>query len=213
MTLRIRLLVASLSVVVAGNAPAQTWAPASGPSMTAASPEAMIGFASSIALQGNELYVGRTGVVQGFPMPATGTGAVHVFTRNSTGTWVESGSFTGSDVKLNDGFGSSLTVDGSLVAVGAPAGDVGGAVYVFEKKGTGWVQVARLSAPDAKKDDDFGRVVTLKGGMLAIGAPSRDSTPGRHLRVEPECQGGLVGAGDRGQRQRAVGRHRHVDHL
>jgi hypothetical protein len=81
-------------------------------------------------------------------------------------------------LKLSDGFGSSLAVDGSLVAVGAPAGDVGGVVYVFEKKGTGWVQVGKLSAADAKKDDDFGRTVTLKGGMLAIGAPARDSSRG-----------------------------------
>ncbi len=134
--------------------------------------------------------MGRTGVVQGFPDAGDRYRCGARLHRNSAGTWVESGSFPGSDVKLNDGFGSSLAVDGSLVAVGAPTGDVGGVVYVFEKKGTGWVQVARLSAPDAKKDDDFGRVVTLKGGMLAIGAPSRDSTRGAIYVSNRNAKGG-----------------------
>ena len=190
MTVRTRILAALLLAVVAGNASAQTWASSSSPRETASAPEGMIGFASSIALQGNDLFVGRTGAAMGFPMPPTGTGAVHVFSRNSSGTWVESGWFAGSDVKLNDGFGSSLAVDGSVVAVGAPTGDVGGVVYVFEKKGTAWSQVARLVAPDAKKDDDFGRVVTLKGGMLAIGAPTRDSTRGAIYVSNRNSRGG-----------------------
>jgi choice-of-anchor B domain-containing protein len=190
MNVRIRLLSALLLAAIAGDASSQTWATTSTHRAIATSPEAMIGFASSIALQGNELYVGRTGAAQGFPMPPTSTGSVHVFTRNSAGTWVESLSFSGTDVKLNDGFGSSLAVDGSIVAVGAPASDVGGAVYVFEKKGTGWVQVAKLSAADGKKDDDFGRTVTLKGGMLAIGAPARDSSRGAIYVSSRNAKGG-----------------------
>ena len=53
-----------------------------------------------------------------------------------------------------------------------------------------WSQVARLVAPDAKKDDDFGRVVTLKGGMLAIGAPTRDSTRGAIYGSNRNSRGG-----------------------
>lgn len=172
MTFRVRLLAASLTVTLATPLAAQSWMSHS------PAPEAPIGFATSIALQGNNLYVGRTGVAAGFPMPASGNGSIHVFNRTSAGAWVESGSFSGADVTLNDGFGSALDVDGSQVAVGAPTGGVGGVVYVFEKLGTGWKQVAKLEAPDAKKADDFGRTVALHGGMLAIGAPSRDSTRG-----------------------------------
>ncbi len=178
MNVRVRLLVACLTVAAATRLPAQSWSPATTPVATAMEPGAMVGFASSMALQGNDLFVGRTAAVAGFPAPPTGTGMVHIFTRGSGGAWTESGSFTGSDLTLGDGFASSLGVDGTVAAVGAPNGGVGGVVYVFEKRGTGWTQVAKLSAPDAKKDDDFGRAVSLKGGLLAIGAPSRDSTRG-----------------------------------
>ena len=190
MTVRVRVLIACLTVALAAPLPAQSWVPAPSATVAVPAPEAMIGFATAIALQGNELFVGRTGAVQGFPMPPAGTGAVHVFNRDRAGAWVESSWFSASDVKLNDGFGSSLAVDGSVVVVGAPTGDVGGVVYVFEKMGTAWNQVARLVAPDAKKDDDFGRVVTLKGGMLAIGAPSRDSTRGAIYVSNRNAKGG-----------------------
>ena len=210
MNVRIRVLTAAPSRGCRGGRPAQTWASASSPRATASSPEAMIGFASSIALQGNDLYVGRTGAAQGFPMPPTTTGAVHVFTRNSAGTWVESVSFAGSDVKLNDGFGSSLAVDGSLVAVGAPTGDRWG--HHVREEGDGLGPGGEAVGGGRQEGDDFGRTVALKGGMLASGhqpvtrAAARSTCP-------PQCKGQLVGAGTRRQRQRAVGRHRHVDHL
>src|SRR5690606_13429844 len=54
------------------------------------SPPSMVGFGAAIAFAGQDVIVGRPGMVVGFPMPAGQTGAVHVFRRGPQG-WTEAG--------------------------------------------------------------------------------------------------------------------------
>jgi hypothetical protein len=65
---------------------------------------------------------------------------------------------------------------GGELFVGAPRADLlgrdEGAIYVFRREGeTQWVQVAKLTAPDAENDDRVGVSLAVDGGRMIIGAP------------------------------------------
>ncbi len=141
-----------------------------------ASPGA-IGFGGAAAIAGDEILVGRPGTLIGFPIPASHAGAVHVFRRSGNG-WRESGLLGPKDGRLGDGFGTALTVDGNLLAIGAPGAEAGGAVYVYERTGNAWTQRARLTGTGGAAADRFGAAVALKGTVLLVGAPGRDGERG-----------------------------------
>jgi hypothetical protein len=100
-----------------------------------------------------------------------------------------------SNTGANDQFGTvlALSADGSTLVVGAPfedsaatgvdgdqasnaAGD-SGAVYVFARTGTLWVQQAYLKASNTGGNDRFGSAVAVSadGASIAVGAPLEDS--------------------------------------
>jgi trimeric autotransporter adhesin len=91
--------------------------------------------------------------------------------------------------------GSSISLDGKWLAVGAPGhssdahginGDEGnldrplsGAVYIFEQDDGGWKQQAFIKAAQPDAEDLFGFAVALKGNILVVGAPEEDGdSPG-----------------------------------
>jgi len=100
-----------------------------------------------------------------------------------------------------DLFGTSVALsgDGNTLAVGAPGEDSAltgvragivseatsgngasnsGAVYVFARTGTTWLQQAYVKASNTGEGDNFGNSVALSGdgNMLAVGAPFEDGT-------------------------------------
>lgn len=77
---------------------------------------------------------------------------------------------------LQNGFGWSVAIDGDYAVVGAPVDngfDWGGegAVYVFRRVGTNWVQQAKLKASDASVVDQLGLSVAIDGDRIVAGAP------------------------------------------
>lgn len=73
-------------------------------------------------------------------------------------------------------FGSALSCDGDVVAVGAPWTSIGGnnyagAVHVYRRQGSTWSEEARLTLPGAEIHDNFGSGVALEGDVLVVGAP------------------------------------------
>ncbi len=140
------------------------------------------GFASSLAVSGDDLLVGRRGSAFS---PA---GAVHVYRRAGDGSWRESGTFTGEGTKSGEGFGTALAASGNLVAVSAPAHGEG-AVFVFERRGTGYAQVAKLVVPGTTPADGFGTSLALDGSTLLVGAPGRDSLTGTVYAFERDARG------------------------
>lgn len=96
----------------------------------------------------------------------------------------------------NDYFGQAVSVDGDLVAVGAPGEDSSvlttiedgdfspdtngradsGAVYVFAKTTDDtWSHQVYLKAPNASNNDRFGYSLALSGSRVVAGAPGEDS--------------------------------------
>jgi hypothetical protein len=102
--------------------------------------------------------------------------------------WVQEAKLLASDAGAGDGFGCSVAIDGDTVVVGALADDMGsnadqGSVYVFQKPGSGWVnmtQTAKLTASDGAAGEHFGQSVALNGDTVVVGAvdPTSDSDLG-----------------------------------
>jgi hypothetical protein len=140
-----------------------------------------IGFGSAVAIAGDEILVGRPGLVLGFPMPPSQTGAVHIYRRSGTGQWVQVSAITANGLAIEDGFGTALSVEGNLLAVGAPGtAEKRGAVYLFERDRSGrWVERTKLTAASAAPGDLLGRAVALRGGAILAGSPGHGENQGR----------------------------------
>jgi len=124
----------------------------------------------------------------------TSTGAVYVFVRNA-GTWTEQAFIKSSHPNKEDWFGSRLNIsgDGNTLAVGAQLENGGskgingnqtdlsaedsGALYLFTRSGTTWVQKAYVKASNAEAYDEFGSAMAMSkdGKILAVGARSEAS--------------------------------------
>ena len=144
-------------------------------------PAELIGFGGAAAVAGDQVLIGRPGLLTGFPSPPTAPGSVHVFGRGEGGRWVEAGMIVPGDRAVGDGFGMALAADGALLAVGAPeAASRAGAVYLFERDRSGrWVQRARLTPSSAAPGDRFGTSLALQDGVLLAGAPGDTTRSGR----------------------------------
>ncbi len=107
------------------------------------------------------------------------TGAAYIFSRNQGGAnnWGEVLKLLAFDAVTSDQFGTSVSVDGDVVIVGAVGVDEAspnaGAAYVFNRNQGGadnWGQVAKITASDADSGDRFGEAVSVAGGFAIVGA-------------------------------------------
>jgi len=132
-------------------------------------------FGASCAIDGTTAVIGAIeGADESQPFGLDG--AAYVFTRTAN-VWTQSQRLEASNGAVNDGFGASVALTGTRIAVGAPARNLGpaqraGAVYIFEQSGS-WAQVAYLTpdAADAVAAAEFGRSVALVGDLLVVGVP------------------------------------------
>jgi hypothetical protein len=92
-----------------------------------------------------------------------------------------------SDKAAGDDYGwsSSITDDGSRVAVGAFSRDINGStnvgqVYIYTRSGSAWIEEAILVASDKAAHDWFGYTVSISsdGSRVAVGAPEKNATDG-----------------------------------
>jgi FG-GAP repeat len=135
---------------------------------------------SSVAILDGEIFVGASGVTVD---SVVRQGAVYVFERDAGGTdnWGQTAKLTDASAGGSAFFGSSIAVQGDLLAVGAPYGPSAGQVTLFERDRGGpgqWGKVTALLdsavagggwAPEA-----FGSAVALDGDLLLVGASSAD---------------------------------------
>jgi hypothetical protein len=129
-------------------------------------------FGYAVSLSGDTALVGA-------PYDHVGTnrgqGSAYVFTRNG-GTWTFQQQLTAPGGAAGDAFGSSVSLSGDTVLVGAPRADVGanfhqGSAYVFTRTGSSWTfQQQQLTASDGAAYDGFGDAVSLSGDTALIGA-------------------------------------------
>ncbi len=106
-------------------------------------------------------------------------GSAYIFARNNGGTdnWGEVVKLSPADANE---FGSSVSIDGDFIVVGAREVGSGGspAAYVFERNNGGpdnWGQVKKLVASDVgPSDDKFGNSVSISGDIVIVGAHQTD---------------------------------------
>ncbi len=135
-----------------------------------------VGFGEEVSISGEVAVIGA-------PMDSGGAGAAYVFEKISVG-WSLRRKLTAFDAAVNDGFGSSVAIDGNFVVVGAGAdddrGNASGSAYIFQRNEGGtdnWGLVTKLTASDGAAGDFFGISVSISGYKAVIG--SRGSSGAR----------------------------------
>ena len=140
-------------------------------------------FGMEVAVDGDTIAVGAPG-------RDALTGAVYVFTRSGD-VWTEEAHLRASNADPDDHFGVALSLDGDTLVVGAYGENSGatgvngdqsintvndsGAVYVFRRINSDWVQEAYIKASNSSGGIRFGISVSVQGDRLAVGG-YRDSS-------------------------------------
>ncbi|REE01506.1 MBG domain-containing protein [Marinoscillum furvescens] len=97
------------------------------------------------------------------------SGAAHVYSKHTNGTWIHRTILTASDREASDYFGQSVAISGNTILVGCPRKSSNdGAVYVYEGSGSSWSQTQKLTPSVA--DSEFGDAVAIHGDQLVVGA-------------------------------------------
>ncbi len=131
-------------------------------------------FGSSVSISGDTAVIGAPSYDDG---ANTDSGAAYVFIRSGT-TWTEQQELRSSDLAPGDEFGSSVSISGDTVLVGARWDDdngfFSGSAYVFTRSGTVWTEQQKLTASTGVAGDWFGYSVSLSGDTAVVGALLHD---------------------------------------
>jgi hypothetical protein len=113
----------------------------------------------------------------------TDAGSAYIL-ENVAGVWTQIQKIVASDRQPSDMFGSSVSISGDYIFVGAFTEDedaagantlsAAGSAYVFHFNGTKWVQTQKLVAPDRDTDDSFGFSVSVSSNFAIISARNED---------------------------------------
>jgi hypothetical protein len=105
-----------------------------------------------------------------------GTGSAYVYRRVGN-VWQLETKLIPSDRRENDNFGYSVSVNGEVILVGAPADihsyEGPGAVYVYRHDGSRWIEEAKLTPRDAAAINSFGYAVSVMTRFAVVGDPAR----------------------------------------
>lgn len=105
----------------------------------------------------------------------TASGRVYVFRRQGA-AWDEEAVLSADGAPVGSSAVEDLAIQGTRIAVGRPengdAGQIAGAVFIYEFDGVSWSQTARLIASDAAPNDLFGRALALDGPRVFVGSAS-----------------------------------------
>ncbi len=132
-------------------------------------------FGTSVSISGDTAVIGAPSYDDG---SNTDSGAAYVYVRSGT-SWTEQQELRSSDLAASDNFGSSVSVSGDTVIVGAKwdddNGGNSGSAYVFLRSGEVWTEQQKLIASDGASSDWFGDSVSLSGDTAVVGALLHDA--------------------------------------
>ena len=126
-------------------------------------------FGSALAYDGAHLIVGARAMNDK-------TGSVFVYEQNGD-TWSQVARLNPDDLESGDGFGSTVSSYGNLLAISAPGASK---VYLYQKNSADntWDQVSVLTGSDSSLDDMFGSTIAMDEHLLLVTSPQHDSTRG-----------------------------------
>jgi hypothetical protein len=151
-------------------------------------------FGYSVAISGNTIVVGAYGATIGSNQ-AQGAAYVFVEPPNGWGNATQTAKLTASDGASGDRFGTSVSISGDSIVIGAPfANGYAGAGYIFVKPRTGWAnatQTAKITASDAAANNFFGTSVSVAAKTVVVGGYGHTGNQGAaYVFIEPN--GGWV---------------------
>lgn len=121
-------------------------------------------FGYAVAIDGDMLAVGA-------PDFNAGTGKVYVYEHFDSLGWLLTATLTGSDTTNGAAFGTSLSIKGGELLVGATnGGGLAGSAYLFWRVSGGWIERAKLVGSAAVASDSFGGSVAIDDGRGFVGA-------------------------------------------
>jgi hypothetical protein len=144
-----------------------------GPKLTAFDGVAYDNFGYSTAISGDSVIVGA------FADDDKGisSGSAYIFTRSGD-EWNLKSKITASDGAPVAHFGTSVSISGDHLVVGAPDdqtnGYSSGAAYIFTLTPAGWTETCKLVPQDNERNDDFGLSAAIAGETVVIGARGDD---------------------------------------
>ena len=98
-------------------------------------------------------------------------GAAYVFQDDNTG-WSEVEQLTPSGAEAWQKFGSSVSIDGNRVAIGAYGSpDRAGHGYIYEVTAGGWVELIKLESSNGLDGARVGYAAAISGNRAVLGAP------------------------------------------
>lgn len=136
-------------------------------------------FSSSVSVSGDIAVVGAFADDD----DGSASGSAYVFGRDEGGpdNWGLVKKLTASDAAAADNFGTSVSISGDTIVVGALGdddnGSASGSAYVFDRDEGGvsnWGEVKKLTAGDGAATDTFGRSVSVSGDTVVVGANQDD---------------------------------------
>ncbi len=134
-------------------------------------------FGNAISLDGNTAVIGKSG-----DDGPNNSGAGYIFV-GSGSSWGQQAKLKAADATGFDQFGTTVSVSGDRVVVGAygddtAAGANAGSAYIFERSGVIWTQQIKLAPTDPAAADEFGTGVAVSGTLVIVGAPNGDEDNG-----------------------------------
>lgn len=137
-------------------------------------------FGASVSLDGTHLAIGS----QSDTVGVADRGSAEMWRRVGA-TWSFERKFVANDGVNGDELGTSISLDGGLLAIGARYDEVPGpnlnqgSVYVFEAPACDFhTAPGKITASDGAETDTFGDAVSLDGNRVAIGAPLDEGPAG-----------------------------------
>lgn len=142
-------------------------------------------FGYSVAIDGNYVVVGSYRDYGEYASPVLFAGAAYIYYKDqpSANNWGEVKKIISSDRSQDDYFGTSVSISGDYVVVGATGETLdqgggssltkAGAAYVFYRnEGTtnGWGQQRKIVASDRSANAFFGQSVSISGYYITVGA-------------------------------------------
>ena len=123
-------------------------------------------FGVSVSINGDYAIIGAKS--------GNNVGSVYIFKQNGT-QWEKEDILVPSYQIPDSEFGSSVSINGSYIIVGAQRYENHGKVYIYEMENNSWIQKATF---DGESNSLFGASVSINGIFAIVGAPLHNNDNG-----------------------------------
>ena len=125
------------------------------------------GFGTAVDIDGDYAVVGSP--LDGSTMASAGS--VYIYKYDGA-SWTEQARLEPSDIAASYAFGSAVKIDGDYIAISATgainSGNRTGAVYIFHRSGTNWIEESKIIDPSIISQEQFGISIDLVEDRLAV---------------------------------------------